>query len=479
VDESTRVGIEITDIVMKKMVGTNGQQEWENIFMRTGQSVTGFATTVGEKEGDHVITAGARLIKRKLRTRSTFDYAEIIRALVAQIPGIMKLDVSAGNPMQMFFGAGKPVQVEVLGANIPLTNQYAYKLQGELRKNVPSLVDITLSRDAGRQNLNLKVNKERASLMGLNTAIIAQQLRTALYGASVSKYRVEEDEYDIFLRVQEADRNSIEKLKQLPIVNLMGKTVPLGNVAEITRGVTPTEIDRLNQERVVKVEANTAKGAKLGDITNAIRSLIKNNPPPTGVTVRLGGDIERMADAFKQLFFVAILGAILVYMVMAAQFENYLDPFIIMFSVPFALVGVFLFVVATRTSFSVYSFLGIIMLLGVVVNNAIVFVDYTNILRRKGMELEEALVLAGKHRLRPILMTTLTTLFGMLPMALSREEGAEFWKPIGISFIGGMTVSTLVTLILIPTIYHLIYKWLLKRGRGIRKEIIIDETKGY
>jgi len=309
--------------------------------------------------------------------------------------------------------------------------------------------------------------------------MIAQQLRIALYGVAVTKYRVEEDEYDIFLRVQESDRNSIEKLSQLPIVNLMGKTVPLGNVAQITRGITPTEIDRLNQERVVKVEANTAKGAKLGDIAKSLRARIKNFPAPPGVTVKLGGDIERLADAFQQLFFVALLGALLVYMVMAAQFENYLDPFIVMFSVPFALVGVFLFIVATGTSFSVYSFLGIIMLLGVVVNNAIVYVDFTNMLRRKGMGLEEALVQAGKHRLRPILMTTLTTLFGMLPMALSREEGAEFWKPIGISFIGGMTVSTLVTLILIPTIYHLIYKWLAKYGRGVRQEIIIDETKGY
>jgi HAE1 family hydrophobic/amphiphilic exporter-1 len=243
--------------------------------------------------------------------------------------------------------------------------------------------------------------------------------------------------------------------------------------------VTPTEIERLNQQRVVKVEGNVAQSAKLGDIKKALEKIVAKFPPPAGVNVKLGGDIERMADAFLQLGFVAILGLILVYMVMAAQFENYLDPFIIMFSVPFALTGVFLTIVITRTTFNMYSFLGMIMLLGVVVNNAIVYVDYANQLRRKGMEMNDALILAGKRRLRPILMTTITTLIGMLPMSLTREEGAEFWRPIGISFIGGMTVSTLVTLILIPTIYHLIYEWLLKHGRGIRQEIVIDETKGY
>ena len=479
VEESVVVGLRVMNIIMKNMVGSNGQQEWENVFMRTGQSRTGFATGIGEKEGDHIIECGARLIKRKLRTRSTQDYAELLRPMVERIPGVMKLDIRAGNPMQQFFGGGKPVQVEIKGADLMTTNKYAREIQSALRKNVEGLEDITVSRDFGRTSINVNIDKKRGTMMGLNVGMVAQQLRAALYGADVTEYRIEDDEYDIYLQLQESDRESIENLEQTPLVNLMQKTVSLANIARLEDDYTPIQIDRLDQERVVKVEANTAKGANLGNVASAVRKEMKEHPPPAGVVVNLGGQIEEMDDAFKQLTFVALLGMLLVYMVMASQFENFIDPFIIMFSIPFALVGVFLFVVITGLSFNLYTFLGIIMLLGIVVNNAIVYVDYANILRRRGMNLLEALKTAGKHRLRPILMTTFTTIFGMLPMALNRSEGAEFWRPLGTSVIGGLFLSGLVTLVLIPTIYMIIYSRLEKRGRGVRKEIALDETEQY
>jgi len=476
VEESTVTGLKIMDILMNNMVGANGQKEWENVFMRTGQSRMGFATGIGQKEGDHIIECSARLIKRKLRTRSTKDYAVLLRPMVESIPGIMKLDINPGSPIDQFFGGGRPVQIEIKGSSIPATNMYAREIQKVLKENVPGLEDITVSRDIGRTSVNLKLDKERASMLGLNAGMIAMQLRAALFGADVTKYRIEDNEWDVWLQLQNSDRKSIEQLKKIPIVNMMGKTVTLGNVTKIERGVTPIEIERLDQERVVKVEANLDGTTPLGKVASGIRKQLKKLPPPPKIVVTLGGQIEQMADAFKQLGFVAILGLILVFMVMASQFENFVDPFIIMFSIPFALVGVFLFVIITGISFSMYTFLGMIMLLGIVVNNAIVFVDYTNILRRRGMELEEALKTAGKHRLRPILMTTFTTIFGMLPMALNRSEGAEFWRPLGISVIGGLFLSGMVTLVLIPTMYHIVYAALEKRGRGVRKEIAINGT---
>jgi len=477
VDESTIVGLNAMQVIMDNMVAPDGTREWENVFMRTGQSRMGFATSIGEKEGDYVIECGARLIPRKKRVRTTMDYAEIIRPELKKIPGIMKLDINPGSPIQTLFGGGKPVQVEIKGANISVTNRYARDIQTALERNVPGLRDVTVSRGFGRPSIELEVDRERAGFLGLNTAVIAQQLRMALYGHNVSEFRVEDDEYDIQVRLRESDRNSLEKLRQVPLVNLNGKTITLGNVAKVKRGRTPIEIERLDQQRVVKVEANIAKDAKLGEAAQGIRDELKKLPPPPGVTVTLGGQIEQMSEAFMQLTLVAVLGLVLVYMVMASQFGNFIDPLIVMFSIPFALVGVFLFVVITGISFNLYTFLGMVMLLGIVVNNAIVFVDYANIQRRRGVDLLDALTVSGRNRLRPILMTTFTTIGGMIPMALNRGEGAEFWRPLGISVIGGLLLSGLVTLVLIPSIYRLIYSYLLKRGRGIREEIVIDDAR--
>lgn len=475
VNVTTKLGLQIVDIMQHKFIGTNGQKEWDVLFMRTGQSVSGFSTAVGEKEGDHIIEAGGRLIKRKLRTRTTFEYADILRPDIEKLPGIMKLNVAAGSPMQQFFGSGKPVVIEIKGANIPLTNKYANEIAAKLR-NLKDLADISVSRDAGRINLSLKMNRERLSLMGLNTALTAIQLRTAIYGDTISKYREEDEEYDIFLRLKDADRKSIEDLISIPVLNMLGKQITLGNIAKIEESVTPIQIDRLDQQRVVKVEANTRSRADLQKLTNDIKKILQETPPPDprNIYVHLGGNLERMGEAFRDLSLVALLGLLLVYLVMAAQFENLVDPLIVMFSVPFALNGVLLGVILSRISFSMYTFLGVIMLIGIVVNNAIVFVDYTNQLRRRGMTMDEALRVAGRNRLRPILMTMITTVAGMLPMALSRAEGAEFWRPLGISVIGGLSFSTFVTLILIPSIYHLVYTWLGKIGKGERVEIVIE-----
>lgn len=476
VNVTARLGLEMTDLMQRELVGAGGKPEWRTIYIRTGQNPMGFGSAMGEKEGNNVLQCGALLISRKLRTRSSFEYADIIRPYLQKYPGILRLSLNAGNKMQSFIsGAGKPVSIEIKGADFEQTNNYANKIADRIR-TLKGLVDISVSRDAGKLNLSLIVDRERLAMMGLNTGLTAMQLRAAVFGAAVSKFRDADNEYDIFLRLREQDRKSIENLENIPVLNLMGKQVTVGNIAHIEESVTPIEIDRLNQERVVKVEANAAKGANLQGIAQEIRKIIQENPPPDVKTmsITLGGNIKNMIQTYRDLTLIALLSLLLVYIVMAAQFENLVDPLIIMFSVPFALNGVLLFIVLTRVTFSMYTFLGIIMLIGIVVKNAIVYVDYVNIMRRRGKSLDEAVRISGKNRLRPVLMTTICTIMGMAPMALSRAEGSEAWRPLGIAVIGGLTLSTLVSLVLVPSIYHIVYTWLAKIGRGERKEIVIE-----
>jgi len=230
--------------------------------------------------------------------------------------------------------------------------------------------------------------------------------------------------------------------------------IKLSNIAKIVPATGPIEIGRQNQERIVKVEANTFRRS-LGDIAKDIRTIISQTEIPPDIRINLGSDIEEQAKSFRDLLLLFILSGILVYMVMASQFESLLDPFIVMFSVPFAFTGVALGLFLTGITLSVISFLGLVMLVGIVVNNAIVLVDYINLLRRQGLSLYEAITVGGQNRLRPVLITTLTTMFGMLPLALSKGEGSELWRPLGVSMIGGLSLSTLITLVLVPLLYAL------------------------
>lgn len=238
---------------------------------------------------------------------------------------------------------------------------------------------------------------------------------------------------------------------------LTGQTIKLRNVASVRETFGPVEIDRKNRTRVTKVQAGV-QGRVLGDVVRDIREKMTSLDLPPGVSIEWGGEVEEQRKAFRDLTLLLILGIVLVYMVMAGEFEDFVDPFIIMFSVPFAFAGVIWAFVATATPLNLMSFIGVIMLMGIVVKNAIVLVDYTKQLRAGGMTLNEAVVTGGKTRLRPVLMTSLTTIFGMVPLALSRGEGSEIWNALGITVIGGLSVSGLVTLILVPLMYSLVHR---------------------
>jgi multidrug efflux pump subunit AcrB len=319
----------------------------------------------------------------------------------------------------------------------------------------------------GKPELVIHVDRQKAASLGLNITQVTQALRTQFYGKKATRFREGENEYDVFMRLPESQRQSIEDLRNAEIVTLDGLRIRADSIAKIVEEPGPVQIDRKSQQRYVKVSADTYQRS-LGEVYADVRNRIEREVViPQGIEVAYTGMVEEQQKAFGDLLLMMVLGIVLVYMVIAAQFESLLDPFVIMFSVPFAFTGVVWSMVLTGTTLNIMSFIGFIMLIGIVVNNAIVLIDYTNILRARRYPLYEAVCAAGRQRLRPVLITTATTVLGMLPLAMSRAEGSESWRPLGIVAIGGLSVSTLVTLILVPTIYYIIERFRDKDGNGV------------
>ncbi|MCK5450981.1 MAG: efflux RND transporter permease subunit [Candidatus Omnitrophica bacterium] len=448
VEETDRVAKEI-EAIFKKDV-----PEMINIVTFSGRSEEGYAETMGFREGSNISEIHSKLLRQTQRKRSSEDIADVIREKVSHIPGITKVDTRTGAVISdILFAGAKPISVEIIGHDIEGTNRLAAQIE-EIIKNTPGTVDVMVSREAGRPELRVNIDRKRAAALGLNVAQITDTLRTHFYGNEATKFREDDDEYDIFVRLREEDRRSIPDIENIATISFTGQPIKLKNVAEIVEQIEPLEIERKGQERIVKVGARVY-GRALGKVVDDIKKGLKGLEIPKGVSVTFGGEVKEQGKAFRELIMLLILGIFLVYMVMASQFESLIDPFVIMFCVPFAFVGVILAFVVTGTTLSIVSFIGVIMLMGIVVNNGIILVDYTNILRARGMELFEAIKTAGHNRLRPVLMTTITTIFGMLPLAFSRGEGHEIWRPMGIAVIGGLLVSTLITLIIVPIVYSL------------------------
>jgi len=426
--------------------------EATNIFSMYGQSSRASSAAFGRSGGSYKGTVGAKLVEQKFRDRSTKDVAEMLRRHMSTIPGILKLDIAAGNPLgNVLFGSDKPITIEITGHDIRETDALGATILG-IVKQTPGTRDANISRPLGTPEFLVNINREKAALLGTNVTDVAMAVRTQVYGTEATKYREAGDEYEIFVRAKEDKRKSIEDLENLIVPTRSGKTARLGNLATIEQVVAPTEIERKDRERIVKVGADLYK-RPLGDVAADIREKLAGIEIPEGCDVSFGGSVKEQSENFRDLGLLLLLSVVLVYMIMASQFESLRDPFIIMFSVPFAFTGVIWALFITRTTLSLMAFIGVIILVGLVVKNGIVLIDYTNILRKRGMNVLQAVTLGGRHRLRPVLMTALTTIFGALPMALSRHEGAEMWRPLGITVIGGMLVSTAVTLVLIPVIY--------------------------
>ena len=443
------------------------RQVEETVLNKTGNSVINATSFIGQSEetaeaGSMGMGGGVNeamiLIRLKDKKDRELSNAQIEEAVRKNRPPIKGLEI---NPMDMagimMGGAMTPIEIKIFGKDL----EQLKNISGEIARKINNVegirdVDTTLSR--GKPELVINIDRERASYLGLTVGQIGSAVKNSMQGSVATQLRQGGEETDIRVRYDEIYRDDIEQIKNLTITAPTGIQVPLKQVAKISPGEGPVKINREDQLRMVAVTANILD-RDVGSVVKDIKNELGDYKLPSGYFIEYGGSYKQMQDAFSTLGWALALGILLVYMVMASQFESLIHPFIVMFEIPLAFIGVELALFITGQTLSLPSFMGIIMLAGIVVNNAIVLIDYINQLRKKGMGKFDALVEGGITRLRPILITSMTTILGILPMALSRQEGSEMMRPMAIAVIGGLLVSTILTLVVIPVIYSLVEKF--------------------
>jgi multidrug efflux pump subunit AcrB len=323
--------------------------------------------------------------------------------------------------------------------------------------------DVQLSREDLEPEFNVVFDRDKLAYYGLNAGTVAQFVRNRIYGYECTKYREDGDEYNIVVRYDEQFRESIDDVENITLYSNTGRALKLRDVATIVEDFASPTIERENRQRIITVKGALGAGVPLGEAVAEVNSVLADYEVPAGIDLELGGSIEDQGEAFSDIGLLLILIIVLVYIVMATQFESLAYPFIIMFTIPFAMSGVFIALWLTNTPLSLIALIGAIMLVGIVTKNGIVMVDYMNLLVERGTSLADAVILGGKSRLRPVLMTSFTTVLGMVPMALGIGEGSEIWRPMGIAVVGGLVVSTILTLFIVPALYAMM------EGRKERK----------
>jgi len=371
---------------------------------------------------------------------------------------------------EAFFGGGGDIAIQIFGHDL----QVGEALANEIVKIVESVDGVTeteISIEESAPELKIRLDRQRVADLGLSTAQVGQVISTSVLGSVVTRYREGGDEYDVRVQLQKDARQNKTDIDEILIMTPTGHQIPLRSIATVEYGTAPTEISREDQERLVNVSI-TVSGRDLLSTTNDVRRALQEVPLPNDVRLDVGGAAEDMMESFMYLGIAFLVAMILTYMVMASQFESFIDPFIILFTIPLSIIGVSLGLFVTGTTLSVMSLIGIIMLVGIIVNNGIVLVDYINQLREKGHELLEAIHLAGEARMRPVLMTALTTMLAMLPLALGLGESGENWAPMARSVIGGLFMGTILTLVVVPVIYAVLEVFAEKsrKKRQARKE---------
>ncbi|MCC9168707.1 efflux RND transporter permease subunit [Pontibacter harenae] len=407
----------------------------------------------GGSTNPNVIDITASLVPVSERERSVFEIAEVVRERLRDIPEAVTFSVSTqGGP-----SAGSPVAIDVIGNDLDQITGIAESIVAKLEEiNGVRNADVNIGDP--QPALQIDLDRSRLAQLGLNSGTVGQIVRNILAGQTATEFREGGDEFDIVVQYGKSFRQSIEDIRRITVPTPDGNLVELGSLGDVREIYTPPNIERTGRERSVQVTADLLD-TPLNEVTDQIDEFIANElDVPPGVDIEYGGDIEEQRESFGDLFLLLGLSILLVYIVMAAQFESLKDPFIIMFSLPFAFTGVMLALVATNTRLSVIAFIGGIILVGIVVKNAIVLVDYIQLLRGRGLTLFDSIVESGASRLRPVLMTTLTTLLAMFPLAISKGEGSETWKPMAIAVLGGLTFSTLVTLVFVPVMYAIFHR---------------------
>ena len=428
-----------------------GQSDGSNIFMAMRSS------------GTYLISYTARLSKASERDRDIFEISDEMRKDLAAIPEIYRFEVTPGGSNMGFGSGGTSLEMDILGYNMEDADTVANQVANIMRKT-EGLRDIKLSRENYTPQLQIEFDREKLAMNGLTMTGAATVVRNRINGLITSRFREDGEEYDIVVKNDLKYRTEIDDIKNIIIYNSRGKGVRLSEVGDVIEGFAPPSIDHQDRERVIKVTGFVYKRA-LGDIATEVQKEVDKLSLPPMIDVETSGSVQEQQESFSDMLTLLLLVVMLVYIVMAAQFESFRDPFIIMFSLPFAFTGVFLALWLSGTSLSLIALIGAVMLVGIVVKNGIVLIDYINLNKERGATVRKSVIKGGKSRLRPVLMTTLTTILGMIPMAMGIGEGSEIWQPMGISIIGGLTISTVLTLIVIPTIYTSFHVGDIKRRR--------------
>ena len=438
--------------------------EIESCAFAFGQADSDNAFASMQNNGTHILSYNINIGSMEDRERSQSEIADIVRGILADYPQFKKVKVTEGGGMGM--GGASTVDIEVYGYDFETTDRVAKELQEKmLASGVCS--QVLLSRDEYTPEYQVDFDREKLAVNGLNTTTAASFFSAAMNGSMQSYYREDGDEYEIRVRYAPEFRTSIEDIENIIVYNNQGKGVRIKELGTVVETLTPPSIQRKNRERLITVSAVVGRGVALSDVSAAAQAAIDATDIPSELATKIAGTAEDQKDAFGDLIMLLVMIIILVYIVMASQFESFMSPFVIMFSIPFAFVGVILGLIITGTPLGVMGMIGILILMGIVVKNGIVLIDYTILMRERGFSVAEASVIAAKSRLRPILMTTLTTVLGMIPMAIGQGEGSEMWRSLGMVVAWGLSISTLVTLVIIPTVYASMASW--QERRAARK----------
>jgi CzcA family heavy metal efflux pump len=478
--------VEVTDQKMREIerIMQDNIPEIQAIITDVGVPQSRSGSLFSRNSGSHAANIRVSLIPADQRKRSVFEIVNAIRPKLMNVAGA-GIFISPGGFLRflMNFGSSAPIDIEIRGFDLDTGSALAAQIAGIVRQT-PGAVDVQVSREDNLPELRVKIDRDKAGALGISMSEVSNTINASINGTVASLYTdpVSGNQYNILVRFAEDYRSRISDLQNVVLTTSNGDPVLLGNIAKVEMATSPVQIDRKYQQRIVDVTANVS-GRDLGSVAKDIRAKLAGITIPQGFEVKLGGNVEQQQKTFSDLLLAFALAILLVYVVMASQFQSLLDPFIIMFTVPLGIIGVLWTLFLTHTTLSVTSFQGIIVMVGIVVSNGILLVDYTNHLRLGGLELHEAITKAGRTRLKPILMTSLATVFGLMPMALA-IGGESNQAPLAIAVIGGLTVSTILTLFFVPLLYS-IFEERFKRTLKTPEELsdatpmdpLVDPTK--
>ena len=455
---------------------TKKYPEIDKFNYTVGQASTDNTWASMQSNGSHIISMNITLKPIKERTKSLTEVAALMREDLKKYPELDKYQVNVGGSRGGSMSGQSTINYEIYGYDLEKTDSVAQRLK-RILSSVKGTADIRISRDNYQPEYQVDFDRQKLAIYGLNLTTAANALRNRINGSTASYFREDGDEYDIKVMYDPEHRQSIEDIENILLFNAQGKGVRLKEVGTVVERFNPPTIERKDRERIITV-STVVQDRPMSDIIADAQPLIDKMEVPSGVSINLSGSYEDQQDSFRDLAMLAVLIIILVYIVMASQFESFTYPGIIMTSIMFAFSGVVLILWITGTNLNVMSMIGGIMLIGIVVKNGIVLIDYITLNRERGMSITKSVLHAGKSRMRPVLMTSLTTILGMVPMAVGTGEGAEMWRPMGVAVIGGLTFSTILTLLFVPTLYTIFaFNGVRRQRRKLQKAKEMSNSK--